>query len=68
MKNAMLRAIADKASAIPAKAAAVASTPAPAAPETRKWSSRDYPAPAKKAKAKAEVRESIHYRIVTRTK
>jgi len=68
MKDALLRALLAKqaeADATPAPAPAAAT--APAAP-TRKWTERDFPAPAAPRKeAKVAARTSMHYRIVSRT-
>ena len=63
MKDAILRAFANKASTPPAKAVAPA-----AAPASRSWAQRDYPHPAApRVEAKVAARKSIHYRIVSRT-
>lgn len=41
---------------------------APVAATARKWSDRDWPVPATRGKAKAEAPQSIHYKILSRTK
>jgi hypothetical protein len=69
MKDALLRALRTKqaeAEATPAPAPVEAA--APAAP-TRKWSSRDFPAPAApRNEAKVAARTSMHFKILSRTK
>lgn len=68
MKNAILRALAIKASEAPAKAVAAPATAVKPAPAIRKWSDRDFPIPATRGKAKAEAVHSIHFKILSRTK
>lgn len=49
------------------KGAASVSASATTSPAIRKWSDRDHPIPATRGKAKPDAKQSIHFKILSRT-